>query len=668
MSCCKTYDPCLDNKINQIGSYASAARQSAQNSAASAAAADADATSAAASAAAAAISAGIAGIYLGAFAVPPTTDNTGGPLQDGMLYYNTGSNTLFVWNGSSWSAIDDDEIYLGGFAVAPTLNNQGLPLVSGNLYWNSVTNDLWAYDGLVWVVVDFNEFTPFLATGSTFARNLVTRSADFINVADYGAKGDGITDDTAAIQAAVNEAMKVGKMVYFFGPGPFLISSKIQILATRNLAPTAIPPSQGVHISDVVNATIIGFGMPTIKAIAPMASMFELIYDVSDSDIGPFYSKIEGMGFDGNNLATTGIKVDYTMHVEIQKNRLWNLERGIEYFGYGVTSIYKNVFLSKIGIYLVGGGGDTVIFNNDFYTAPATNNCVGIYHEYFSGNTKILSNVFTNELNQNLGDVSYCIQMSTITALGNQEVRDVIIENNEFCGYATAIRVDGKPSVKSIYRILVSGNHTNPFGSYNPAQLIAAVDATEFTIVNNFCNTKTFNFFGANQAIDLVRCERFKISQNRFSNYETAAIAMTDCTDCDIAENSFIDCARASVTGRICDIYGALSERNYFKNNFFRQTNASYGQYVVYENAGVDYTYALNNIFEGFSEGYLKVGSNSVMRREEFLSAIPVAGRYYQGDIVWNTNAAAGGAPGWICTTSGGTGSFVFKAMANLAP
>jgi hypothetical protein len=157
MSRCKpNYDPCLDSKLNQIGSYASAARQSAQSAAASASSADADATSAAASAAAAAISAEIAGIYLGGYSVPPTTDNTGGPLQEGMLYYNTVSNLLFVWNGVAWAAIDDDEIYLGGFAVAPTLNNQGLPLVSGNLYWNSVTNDLWAYNGVAWIATSSN--------------------------------------------------------------------------------------------------------------------------------------------------------------------------------------------------------------------------------------------------------------------------------------------------------------------------------------------------------------------------------------------------------------------------------------------------------------------------------------------------------------------------------
>lgn len=39
---------------------------------------------------------------------------------------------------------------------------------------------------------------------------------------------------------------------------------------------------------------------------------------------------------------------------------------------------------------------------------------------------------------------------------------------------------------------------------------------------------------------------------------------------------------------------------------------------------------------------------------------------YTQGDVLWKSNAAAGGSPGWYATT-GGT-SFVFTAMASLAP
>lgn len=40
---------------------------------------------------------------------------------------------------------------------------------------------------------------------------------------------------------------------------------------------------------------------------------------------------------------------------------------------------------------------------------------------------------------------------------------------------------------------------------------------------------------------------------------------------------------------------------------------------------------------------------------------------YAVGDIVWNTAVAAGGSPGWICTTAGVGGVAVFKAMANVA-
>jgi hypothetical protein len=52
-------------------------------------------------------------------------------------------------------------------------------------------------------------------------------------------------------------------------------------------------------------------------------------------------------------------------------------------------------------------------------------------------------------------------------------------------------------------------------------------------------------------------------------------------------------------------------------------------------------------------------------RTTSYGTAPPAAGTWVQGDIRWNTAPAAGGTPGWVCTTGGTPGTW--KAMANVA-
>lgn len=51
----------------------------------------------------------------------------------------------------------------------------------------------------------------------------------FVNVLDYGAVGDGVADDTAAIQAAINVVAAAGRGVVFLPPGIYLITSALTV-------------------------------------------------------------------------------------------------------------------------------------------------------------------------------------------------------------------------------------------------------------------------------------------------------------------------------------------------------------------------------------------------------------------------------------------------------
>lgn len=146
-------------------------------------------------------------------------------------------------------------LYLGSFAVAPTADNEGNPLQNGALYWNSASNQLFVWNGTIWVLSDFNQFTNFTSTGTTTARNLVTRFKDVINVKDYGAIGDGVADDTAEIQAAIDA--NPGKAIYF-PAGNYKITSQIRIKrAWTSLIADATGVATLQFATDTTNAAIL---------------------------------------------------------------------------------------------------------------------------------------------------------------------------------------------------------------------------------------------------------------------------------------------------------------------------------------------------------------------------------------------------------------------------
>ncbi len=64
------------------------------------------------------------------------------------------------------------------------------------------------------------------------ARTVESKLRDVVSVKDFGAVGDGVTNDAAAIQAAVNAC--AGKTIYF-PPGTYIVASRITFISNTHL-------------------------------------------------------------------------------------------------------------------------------------------------------------------------------------------------------------------------------------------------------------------------------------------------------------------------------------------------------------------------------------------------------------------------------------------------
>ena len=500
---------------------------------------------------------------------------------------------------------------------------------------------------------EYNAFSPYIKFATANGRKFVADRLD--NSSQVGIIADGVTDNYARLQAYADYCGYTGRpFVLADSQKHYCTSQKIVFKTMRQLDPVDTAPLSDIHFSDLLPFQIYGEGKAKVVATAAMTSVFELIFNTSFSNLGPFYSVVSGIHIDGNALATACIKSNYVMHTHYSHLRLQGATRGIDYTGYGGFRAYKCVIRCKYGFYLVGGGGDSVIKDCDFYAQEAASAC--IYLGYYGGNMVIEGNTFTNE--QNFA-ASYCVQMDGTTASASEEIRDVVISDNEFCGFPSAIYARGKAAGnKNVWNIKISKNHVNPYGANSYGRLIDAADCTDFDIFDNALNGKR-RVDASNDAVRLLRCERFHVHDNFGWNYMVAAFYDQDGVDNDWIGNVMDDVGKSGSGFTCMDIYGSAGTRR-IERNTFRQSSASYAQNGIYERDGADFTIALNNEFSGMTNPQRKnaTSTNSVMQRTVYGTAAPVSGSWNVGDKVVNKTPTAGGNFGWVCTTAGESGTW----------
>ena len=186
----------------------------------------------------------------------------------------------------------------------------------------------------------------FLKFDTTGAPTVEAVPGPTLSVKDFGAKGDGVTNDTAAIQAAIDHVYGAGGGTVFFPSGTYLVTSVV-----RNWTNPITVNLTGEGKRSTILKKFDTSSTPILD-LSGIASMLEP------------YSEISEMEIDGNNVANVN---------------------GIRATNFG-RWVLRNVFIEKCNYALYCRGG--LVF--DVYDCTFQANLYGYYCE------KSTDNVYSN--------------------------------------------------------------------------------------------------------------------------------------------------------------------------------------------------------------------------------------------------------------------------------
>jgi hypothetical protein len=172
--------------------------------------------------------------------------------------------------------------------------------------------------------------TGVIATGSTDSRSVSDRFADVMSVKDYGAIGDGVADDTAAIQAALNDNKGV-----VFPSGTYAISTQITIR---------------------LGSTITFDSDSELKLTAPFFHAVSFVYDGDYNQ-----TRVENLSIDCNNQSgANGLGVGGSGTGDIKNVQINNLS-------------VKNALRNPDHTATYNGGGRGLMIETDVYNIQVVN-------------------------------------------------------------------------------------------------------------------------------------------------------------------------------------------------------------------------------------------------------------------------------------------------------
>lgn len=478
---------------------------------------------------------------------------------------------------------------------------------------------------------------------SAVTRTVQSRLQDYISVKDFGAVGDGVTDDTVAIQAAIDSGAKN----IVIPSGTYALGSYVNVSSVNDLTirgegnPVLFQPS-GKNASSAFsvsffrftscsNVTISGLKIngnrsayATVNAYFANADNFRAFWIVGCANVvvqdcvienwqGPVI-KVVALGATGgltipdiradaalpgcNGLKVIGNKFSYcgtpvqvnpssSYNIYVQNNTIFNTD-------YSAVTIYPhgyNVFVQDNTMEEIGR----------VTTGPLPNDGFAIrYYECAGG---VISG---NQINK--CDYGIVLLYGTIDFVPRNIsiVNNVIIDDAQYGTTGASIAVTGDS-------LQIEGNVIGQ--SSTAAKYIAVeLEGHDITFTDNVIN---YSPSGAGQS--------FRIGYDALHGTATYS-----CENINVTNN------RIAVTS---GFYGILLNPAATVDGVYIGQNKISGQ------SGPEVYDPNNEVI------YLITGSKA--------TAAPTTGTWKRGDIVYNSTPSAGSIMGWVCVTAGTPGTWV---------
>lgn len=237
----------------------------------------------------------------------------------------------------------------------------------------------------------------FLQAGAgAVARTVQGKLRDVVSVKDFGASGDGVADDTAEIQAAINYCQS-SKCALYFPAGTYNISANLVI------------PLSGTGQTNAQKFRMFGAGKQRdtsmIKAVN--VGVTKIVQCSSTAGNNDFLLEIDRLCLNGNSIAQYGVHGIAIQHLSM--NYCW-VQGCTEAGFYGTGSIsggYCNEFRdstfyqNKIGMVLGGAVNQTLLdhckfWGNEIGLDLITTQAVKLDNSMFESNTVVGARILGN--------------------------------------------------------------------------------------------------------------------------------------------------------------------------------------------------------------------------------------------------------------------------------